>query len=286
MELTPFWPQLPWLQAFWTHLPSWSQIVGLLGFWFLVWLPIAAIMAIALGWRPGQPLFLAYKLPLLASLYLLLLPLLWGVKRLGGYTLADWGLGWHGAFWGNLILGLALAMLGLAIVFGLDSYWGWVVWHQDQRATLLRLLPTVLVLAFWISFTEELLFRGVLIRLLLHDHALGIVAILTSILFALAHLLWDRQQTPSQLVGLWLMGMVLVLARCVTQDLSLAIGLHGGWIWGLTSLAESKVISYSDRASTSPLIWWVGIDQQPLAGAAGIFCLWGTALALGIIAVF
>ncbi|MGB0564811.1 MAG: lysostaphin resistance A-like protein [Spirulinaceae cyanobacterium] len=267
------------LASVWTNLPGWGQLAGLLGVWLLAWLPIALIMAIALGWRPGRPLFSVYKLPLLASLYLLLLPLLGGLMRLGPYQLTDWGLGWHWGFWGFLILGFAIAVLGLAIVFGLESRQGWVIWHGEQRTALLRLLPTILVLALWISFTEELLFRGVFVALLGRDAALGTVAIVTSALFAASHLLWDRQQTAS-LVGLWLMGMVLMLARLVTQDLSLAIGLHAGWIWGLTCLAESKIMTYSDRAAQPPHIWWVGIGQQPLAGAAGIFCLWGTALVL------
>lgn len=261
----------------WQHLSGVGQLLAFLGVWFLLWIPIAGLTVVALGWRVGQPLFAAYKLPLLASLYLLVPPLLWGVVRLGQDTWQAWGLHWSGSFAGALVVGLLLGVLGLAIVFGLETRCGWLAWHRDKVGAFLSLLPTILLLALWISLTEETLFRGVFVTFLQSKFSFGEIAIVISALFAVSHLLWERQETPPQLAGLWLMGMVLMLARLVNHgDLGLAIGLHAGWIWGLTCLAESKVMTYRDRAP----VWWVGWQQQPLAGAGGIFCLWGTALVL------
>ncbi|NEO84409.1 MAG: CPBP family intramembrane metalloprotease [Spirulina sp. SIO3F2] len=268
------------LISFWQILPGWTQLLAFVTTWLLAWLPIAALIALALGWRPGQALMTPYKLSLLASLYLLIPPLIWGVMQFGSYTLPELGLRWHSTFIGAISLGLGLGVLGLAIVFALETRLGWVQWHPEQRSPLLQLLPTILLLALWISLTEEVLFRGLFVTLLQKDAPFGTVTILTSALFAASHLLWERDQTQSQLAGLWLMGMVLVLARLAAGgDLSLAIGLHAGWIWGLTCLDEAKIMTYSDRAP----VWWVGRGQQPLAGAAGIFCLWGTALVLVLI---
>lgn len=264
----------------WQYLPGGGQLAAFLSVWFVLWLPIASLTAWVFGWRRGQPLVASYKLPLLASLYLLVPPLLWGLTQLGEATWQDWGLRLNGAFAGSLAVGILLGVLGLAIVFGLETRCGWLAWHREKVGAFLGLLPTILLLALWISLTEETLFRGVFVTFLQPDLSWGTIAILISTLFALSHLLWERHETPPQLAGLWLMGMVLMLARVVNHGgLGLAIGLHAGWIWGLTCLAESKIMTYRDRAP----LWWVGWQQQPLAGAGGIFCLWGTAMVLGAI---
>jgi membrane protease YdiL (CAAX protease family) len=103
---------------------------------------------------------------------------------------------------------------------------------------------------------------------------------ISSLIFALLHLLWERQQTLPQLPGLFLMGMVLVWARAIDHgSLGLAWGLHSGWVWGLALLDSAELMSYSD----SGLVWVKGIYNQPLAGLAGILCLLGTAWGLNLL---
>lgn len=99
------------------------------------------------------------------------------------------------------------------------------------------------------------------------DYDRWLAAIIASSIFALLHLLWERQETFPQLPGLWLMGMVLVVARWVDGgSLGLAWGLHGGWVWGLSSLDAAQLISYTGKGKN----WMIGINQQPLAGVMGI----------------
>jgi hypothetical protein len=128
----------------------------------------------------------------------------------------------------------------------------------------------VLLLGLWISVTEELVFRGFLLNELSQDYSVWVAAAISSIIFAFLHLIWEQQDTLPQLPGLWLMGMVLVLARWVDDgSLGLAWGLHAGWIWGLTCLDSSQLISYTGKGPT----WMTGLGQKPLAGGAGLICL-------------
>ena len=74
------------------------------------------------------------------------------------------------------------------------------------------LLPTLLI-AFLISGIEEGVFRGFVLTQLRQDYTIELAAAISSLIFALLHLLWEQKETVPQLPGLWLMGMVLVLAR-------------------------------------------------------------------------
>ncbi|MBE9048301.1 CPBP family intramembrane metalloprotease [Pleurocapsales cyanobacterium LEGE 10410] len=127
---------------------------------------------------------------------------------------------------------------------------------------------------------EELVFRGYVFSTLLSDNSYWLAATMSSLIFALLHLIWERKATFPQIPGLWLMGMVLVMARLVNNNnIYLALGLHAGWIWGLTCIDSAKLITYKQQNH-----WLTGINQQPLAGVAGIFCLTITGLALWVMA--
>ena len=98
--------------------PVWFQVAAFFVGWLLVWLPIAFPLAIALRWRPPQPVTPAQKLPLVASLYLLAPLPLWAALRLTGAVLADWGLVWSGELGRSLLLGWGLGVGGLAALWG------------------------------------------------------------------------------------------------------------------------------------------------------------------------
>ena len=66
------------------------------------------------------------------------------------------------------------------------------------------------------------------------------------------------------------MGMVLTLARVTDNgSLGIAIGLHAGWIWGITIVDTAKLIKPTQKVPE----WITGIAEKPLAGAAGILLL-------------
>ncbi|ACK64495.1 Abortive infection protein [Rippkaea orientalis PCC 8801] len=265
-----------WLSLFVT-LPGTVKGFLLLVLWVILWLPLAWLMAKRVQWRPFTPLTPTQKLPMVASLYLVVPLLVWLLVTLEGTSVSDYGLWWRSVFLTSLLWGMGLAIVGLGIVFGVEGWLGWLVWQKQNLPRLGRLLLPLLGLGLWVGITEEVIFRGILLNLLEEDLALWIAAALSSAIFALLHLVWERQETLPQIPGLWLMGMVLVWARLVDgESLGLASGLHAGWVWGLASLDAAELITYTGKGSD----WIIGWGKQPLAGLAGIICLLGTGLIL------
>jgi membrane protease YdiL (CAAX protease family) len=245
--------------------------------WAIAWLPLAMPLAIALHWRPLQPLSPSQKLPLLASLYLLAPAVVWGAANLEASSFKDYGLSWSGSTLGSFGLGLIVGVAGLAVLFGVQQTLGWLSWRPLQlktedngRTALLKLLLLTLLLGTWVSVTEELIFRGFLVSQLLQDYSLWVAGAIASLIFALLHLVWEGKENIPQLPGLWFMGMVLVLARWVDGgSLGLACGLHAGWIWAIASLDATEAIAYTGHGST----WLTGLGGKPLAGVMGVLFL-------------
>ena len=256
-----------------------------------MWLPAAIVLAIALKWHPPQPLG-NKKLPLLASLYVIVPLILWATSWIENTSFANWGWDWQPAVFMSLMRGLGLGIISLVILFGLQLTAGWLDLKKSETSTetgekkinfwTLILNPAsllTLLLALWISATEELIFRGCLQTILQQDYSVLIAAAIASFIFAIAHLIWAAKETLPQLPGLWLMGMVLTLARIADNgSLGLAIGIHAAWIWGITTVDTEGAINPTGRAPE----WITGIAAKPLAGAAGILLLLATATLLGL----
>lgn len=270
-------------------IPALVKVIAFFSTWVGLWLPVSILLAIALKWHPPQPLG-NKKLGLLASLYLIVPLILWAATQIENTTFERWGWYWQPATLTSLILGLALAIASLTVLFGLQLTAGWIEWQSSEYTTatgetILRDRASIvnystlltLLLALWISGTEELIFRGFLQTTLQQDYSTVTAAAIVSLIFAFTHLIWEVKDTLPQLPGLWLMGMVLTLARAAgSGNLALAIGLHAGWIWGITTLDTAKAINPTGKVSESI----TGIAAKPLAGATGILLLLATAAIL------
>jgi len=255
---------------------SWLKVVTFFGVWTVIWLPIALIVSKLIDWRPSKTLNPQQKLVLLASLYLLA-PIVLGWKiRVENLSFASLGLSLHSNIFGSIAWGLGLSIVSLIVVFVLESALNLVSWHWVNFRQLLTLFVPILLLALLISLVEESIFRGYVFSTLVQDNSYWLAATISSIIFASLHLIWEQKETIPQLPGLWLMGTVLILARLVNGgSIGLAIGLHAGWIWGLTCIDSAQLLTYNKKNS-----WLTGINQQPLAGIAGILCLVATGLVL------
>lgn len=287
-----------------TNLSAPGRVVLFFLIWVMLWLPIAIPLAIALKWRPPQPITVSQKLPLLASLYLIAPPVLWGATRVEGVSLANYGLILQPSFLLSIIVGLGMGALGIGLLFAVQWLLGWVYWQSKEKSPGVEespteplppslskatavdadiapqsppklasvLLPTLL-LGLWVSGTEEVIFRGFLLNQFQQLYWVGVAAAIASLIFAVLHLVWEGQENIPQLPGLWLMGMVLVLARWVDGgSLGLAWGLHAGWIWGMASLDTAESIAYSGKGPE----WMTGLAGKPLAGGMAILLLLGT----------
>jgi membrane protease YdiL (CAAX protease family) len=253
------------------------KIIIFLLVWLILWLPIAMGLGSRLGWQPLQGTKPDQKLPLVASLYALAPLVIWGLLQLEGTNLDNYGLTWSSSLFISLGKGFLFAVVGLGIIFCLEGIFGWVRWQPKNLTRAFSLSLPLLIVALWVGITEELIFRGIFLSQLSQEYGFWLAGAISSLIFALLHLLWERQQTLPQLPGLWLMGMVLVWARAIDHgSLGLAWGLHAGWVWGLALLDAAELMTYSD----SGFVWGKGIYNQPLAGLAGIFCLLGTAWGL------
>ncbi len=265
-----------WLNLFSTFSATVKVCVFLLT-WVFLWLPLAWPVAQKIGWKPFDPLTPSQKLPLVASLYITIPLLVWLILSVEENSILDYGLSGQPTFLISLFWGIGLSVAGLAIVFALEGWCGWLVWQKNNLSRLAKLALPLFGLGVWVGISEELVFRGILLNVLQEDYSVVIAAIISSSIFALLHLLWERQETIPQLPGLWLMGMVLVWARVMDEgSLGLASGLHAGWVWGLASLDGAELISYTDKGPT----WVIGWRKQPLAGISGFLCLLGTGLVL------
>ncbi len=266
-----FFSQWPILWQGWS---SYAKIGIFFVVWVWLWLPLAVLLAIAVNWQFPRIPTPQQKLPLIISLYLLAPLLLWGVSRLENQPFSSYGLALTAKTGLSILLGLGISLVGLALVFALESHYRWVVWQPNKKQDLLACLGPLLLLALLVSGVEELVFRGFLVNQLLIMHPLWLAAIGVSLLFALLHGLWDGPSIAPQLPGLCLLGMVLVLARLTNGgNLGLAIGLHAGWVWGLTSMDVSQMLNYAEHRP----LWLTGLGGQPLAGALGIVLLLATA---------
>ena len=245
------------------------------GVWFLLWLPAAIPLAIAIRWFPPQPPTPAQKIPLVLSLYAIAPPLLWGFARLTGVPLVAYGLAWDVELLSSFALGSAIALFGVILLFALQRSCGWcslAIAGLGGRQWLAVWLPALGIAAI-VGGVEEWVFRGFLLERLQQNLSFVAAAAISSLLFAFSHLIWEPRATLPQLPGLGLMGTALALA--VWRDggsIGLAWGLHAGWVWVLASIASSQTIRYHDRAPA----WGVGIARQPLASVSGLGLLLAT----------
>ena len=263
-----------WLESLATA-HSLLKIFVFLLLWAVAWSPIAIPLA-SLNGQPAKPLIREHKLPWLVSLYLVAPLVVWLAASVEGSSFADYGLDWQ--HWG-LLRGISIGTGGIIIVFTLQGLLGWVQWQPENTQRLWLTALPLLGLGLGVGVVEELIFRGFFINELLLNYRYWSAAAISSLIFALLHLVWNRQDFP-QLPGLWVMGMVLVGARGLDAgSLGLAWGLHAGWIWGLSSLEATELIAYTGKGAT----WITGLNGQPLAGAAGILCLLGTSALLWLL---
>ncbi|MCC5651192.1 CPBP family intramembrane metalloprotease [Nostoc sp. XA013] len=271
--ITSFEPSLNALLAFMENAPALIIVMVFFIFWIVFWSPVAVISAILLNWRPPKPLQPGQKMPLLVSLYLLAPLTLWGVSWLTNKSFSDYGFVGNLSTLGSLGLGFALGVVSLAIVFSGQFGLGWCSFEKTNFKLLLPILLPIFLIALLVGGIEELIFRGFLFTELEQDYPVWIAAAISSLIFALLHLVWEQRETAPQLPGLWLMGMVLVLARfAANSNLGLAWGLHAGWVWAIATVDTAELITYTGKVSD----WFTGKNKKPLAGLAGIICVFGS----------
>ncbi|MBF2057602.1 MAG: CPBP family intramembrane metalloprotease [Cyanobacterium sp. T60_A2020_053] len=260
------------------HLFSFAQwhghglikIVIFLIIWGVVWLPIAIPLARLIRWHPSAPLTNSQKLTLITSLYLIAPLLAWGV--MGKEGLNQIILISQASIIKSISWTYVVAIITIVIIDSLQWLMGWWQWQKPSltwQDSLISVVSIFLV-SLLVGGIEELMFRGVFVAFLRDSFPLWGVAIISSVIFALLHLVWERENSLPQLPGLFLMGLVLFYAVTLNGgNITTAIGLHGGWVFSIASLDTLNCYEYTGKVSS----FWCGKKGEPLASVAGVMVL-------------
>ena len=182
----------------------------------------------------------------------------------------EWSIGAFTGFIAIAITILAMALAGAYHVVGFNS-----------PAILLKYYTTVIGAGIW----EELLFRGIMFRLI--ERWLGsIVALIVSgLLFGLVHLGNDHA-TMSAAIGIAIeAGIMLGAIYMITRRLWAAIGLHMAWNFTQGAVFGAPVSGFNDggiiNASFTGPVWLTGGEFGPEASLpAMVLC---TAIGIGLL---
>lgn len=259
---------------------AWRRIGIFLGLLLIAWLPFF----LALTWI-GNVLNRSGFTGILA-LVLLYAGFLWGLPRWGDY-IHHWphpfqrcGLIFQLQTARDLALALAIGLLGVFALFGLETLLGWAApTAPDPR--LARFILEGFLMALAVGFAEEMLFRGWLLAELEKNYSSKAALAMCALFFALTHFIkpWaEIVRTFPQFFGLVALGVALVWARRSPTGstrgdnptrLGYPIGLHAGLIWGYYIVNVGGLSKYTGLVPE----WVTGIDSNPLAGLLGVALL-------------
>ncbi|MBH8576175.1 CPBP family intramembrane metalloprotease [Nostocaceae cyanobacterium CENA369] len=172
----------------------------------------------------------------------------------------------------DLLRGLALGLINILILFGIQGFLGWLVWQQP-KVFLLKIVLEGLIVGLGIGFAEELLFRGWLLDELQRDYSPRVALWTDAIVFATLHFIKPLKaiiQTLPQFPALVLLGLTQVWGKRWRRGrLGLPMGLHGGLVWGYYIINIGELIKYSGKVPD----WVPGINNNPLQGMMGVLLM-------------
>ncbi|ARV61378.1 abortive phage infection protein [Nostocales cyanobacterium HT-58-2] len=179
----------------------------------------------------------------------------------------------------ELLRGLAVGVISVLILFGLQGILGWLVWQQPE-VFLVKLILEGLVVGLGVGFAEELLFRGWLLDELQRDYSKTVASWVDAMTFAVLHFIKPLEaiiHTLPQFPALVILGLAQVWSKRWRRGrLGFPIGYHAGLIWGYYIINVGNLIRYTKKVPE----WITGIDRNPLAGVMGILFL--SAIALSV----
>ncbi|WP_017315339.1 CPBP family intramembrane glutamic endopeptidase [Mastigocladopsis repens] len=179
----------------------------------------------------------------------------------------------------ELLRGLAIGIIGVLILFGLQGSLGWLVWQQP-KVFFLKLILESLIVALGVGFAEELLFRGWLLDELQRDYSQSLALWASAIAYAALHFIKPLEaiiHILPQFPALVILGLTQVWGKRWRRGrLGLPIGYHAGLIWGYYIVNVGDLITYTKKVPE----WMTGIDRNPLAGVMGLLLLSVLALSM------
>lgn len=176
----------------------------------------------------------------------------------GNYAARETGLGFLG---GALLFGATLGALYVAGAYRVTAIAPWTVMIAPLFGLIL------------VGFLEEILFRGILFRILQNWLGSWIALALSVVFFVLAHM-GNEGATLIGMASVAAAGMLLSAAYMATQRLWLSIGIHIGWNFTQGGLFSVPVSGHSGQ----------GMIQGALSGptwlTGGVFGVEGSIFAV------
>ncbi|MBE9137200.1 CPBP family intramembrane metalloprotease [Nodosilinea sp. LEGE 07088] len=270
--------KLPWAQLATAH-----PLIRVLIFLLIVvvlWLPLA----LPLYWLAGQGMLSGGDLFPTAMLYVVFLWVLPRWERFVRSERQPWAkIGFAGR-WPlaqGMALGAMLGALSLGILATVQIALGWATLSADgaRGLALIQIALVGAAAAIAVGWSEEVLFRGWLLRELEQSWQPTVALGATSLIFAIAHFIKPLDAMLAllpQFLGLLLLGLVLGWARRIPlgagkTGLGHPVGLHAGLVWGYYLIQVGGLLQTTEAVP----VWITGVDGNPLAGLLGVTLLTG-----------
>ncbi len=171
--------------------------------------------------------------------------------------------------WVQLIRGLAIGLISILVLFGVQSLLGWL-YLIPADDLLIDIVLEGLLVSLAVGSAEELVFRGWLLDELQRDYAPHVALWANGIIFGILHFIRPLEviiATWPQFLGLVVLGITLVWGkRWGGGKLGIPIGIHAGLVWGNYVINVGELIEYSGAVPE----WVTGIQRNPLAGLMGL----------------
>ena len=209
----------------------------------------------------------------------------------------DFGFHLSRFWWIQLGFGAALGAFLMSLIFLAEWSLGYVYIIQvgftvEPGMSLAFVLLVMFIHYSGVSFTEEILTRGYLLRNLLDGFsvlnrkmAIGFAVFVTSIIFALPHAGNPNATLPSTLL-LVVFGVMCAVGVIFTRELAIPLGLHLTWNFFQGHVFGFPVSGWAMRGGTILQIqqsgprWFTGGTFGPEAGVVGLL-----AMVLGILLI-
>lgn len=270
--------KLPWARL--ASYPPLVRVVIFLAIVVVLWAPFALPLygLASRGLLPGGDLV---PTALLYGVFLLVLPRWERAVRAETQPWAQIGFAGRRALSRGMAVGALIGAVSLVLLAVVQVGLGWAVLAADgaRGSSLLQTALVGALAATAVGWSEEVLFRGWLLRELEQGWAPGVALGATSLIFAVAHFIKPLDAILAllpQLVGLLLLGLVLAWARRIPLEagktgLGHPVGLHAGLVWGYYMLEVGNLLQTTGAVPA----WVTGLDGNPLAGLLGLTLLSG-----------
>ena len=169
----------------------------------------------------------------------------------------------------DFALGSLMGAASLAIAVGIAAGVGALTFDVQTRGFAALARGFVITSLFFVvaGATEELVFRGFPFQALAHNQGGAIAVVITSLLFALAHVTNPSASVLSS-INTFLAGIWLALACLMTRSLWLATALHGSWNFAMVFVFGLPV---SGMTPLSQMSWLKGTANEPMWISGGSY---------------